>query len=199
MPTAPKPGSKRPVREAINAKPGALRRSILRMVGTAVLLLLIYSWLPLAGRSGDATAFVLIAGLVVFLALIVRQVRQIMEAEHPKLRAIEALALVVPVLVLVFAYTYASLSDLNPNSFTEPVNRVDGVYFAMTILGTVGFGDIAAKTETARIIVTLQILIGLVAAVGLARLLLGAADLGLSSKQAAAAAATEQPDDPGDA
>lgn len=157
----------------------------MRMVGTFLLLLLLYAFIPLVGRSGAAAVVMLILGLVVFVALIARQVRKIIEADHPKLRAIEALGLVVPVLVLVFAYTYVSLSDVNPASFTEPISRIDGVYFAVTILGTVGFGDIAAETEAARLIVTLQILIGLVAVVGLARLLLGAANLGLSSRQAA--------------
>lgn len=174
------------MREALDTEPGTLRHSILRMAGTIVLLLLLYAFLPLVGHTGVAAAVMLILGLVLFVALVVRQIKKIIAADHPKLRAVEAMALVVPVLVLVFAYTYVSLSATNPENFTEPINRIDGVYFALTILGTVGFGDIAAKTDAARVLVTIQILIGLVAAVGLARLLLGAADLGLSSRKAAA-------------
>ncbi len=172
------------MRQALDTAPGAVRNSIVRMVGTFLLLLVLYAVLPLAGRSGASAVVMLLLGLVVFVALVGRQIKMIIQADHPKLRAVEALALVVPVLVLVFAYTYVSLSDVNPASFTEPISRIDGVYFAVTILGTVGFGDIAAETEAARLIVTLQILIGLVAVVGLARLLLRAADLGLSSRRA---------------
>ena len=184
MTTPPKSAPKRPVREALDTKPGALRRSVLRMAATAVLLLLIYAFIPLATGSGAAAVVALFVGLIVFLGLIVRQIRMIMEAEHPKLRAVEAGALIVPVLVLVFAYTYVSISDARPDAFSEPITRIDGVYFAMTVLSTVGFGDIVAKTEPTRALVTFQIVCGLIAAVGLARLLFGAADLGLSSRQA---------------
>lgn len=177
MPAGKSPilGPDQPTRDEITR---VLKRSAMTGVG----LLALYAVLPPAGHSDVTATLVLLAGLVVFLVLIGRQIRTIVIADHPRLRAIEALALILPVLLLVFSYTYVSLSEASPGSFTEPLDRVDGLYFSTTVLGTVGFGDIAAKTSTARLLVTVQILIGLGSAVGLARLLLGAANVGVSRR-----------------
>lgn len=156
----------------------------MRMATTGLALVLVYAFVPVAGKGGLGAALLMLAGLAIVLGLVARQVRKVVEADHPKLRAIEALALVVPVLLLVFSYTYLSLSQSRPESFTEPLSRIDAFYFATTIFGTVGFGDIAAKSDVARLIVTVQILIGLGAVVGLARLLLGAADIGIRRRPA---------------
>ena len=57
----------------------------------------------------------------------------------------------VPLLVLSFAATYVGLAQADQASFNEAVNQVDGVYFAVTVLATVGFGDITPTSETARV------------------------------------------------
>ena len=41
-------------------------------------------------------------------------------------------------------------------SFTEPLTRTDALYFTVTVFSTVGFGDIAAKSEAARIVLIVQ-------------------------------------------
>jgi hypothetical protein len=55
------------------------------------------------------------------------------------------------------------------------LTRFDAVYFTVTVLATVGFGDIAAVTQTARILVTIQMLADLVLIGFVAKVLLGAA------------------------
>lgn len=168
------------MRDALGTPPGALRRSAVRILTTTVLLVVVYAVVPIAGRSGVGAAVLMAGGLALFVGLVGRQIVKIMGAEHPRLRAMEALGIAVPVLLLVFAYTYLSLSQSRPESFTEPLSRIDALYFSTTIFSTVGFGDIAARTELARLLVTVQILVGLGAAVGLARLLLGAANIARS-------------------
>ena len=37
-------------------------------------------------------------------------------------------------------------------TFTEPLTRTDAQYFTVTIFATVGFGDITAVTQTARVV-----------------------------------------------
>ena len=37
-------------------------------------------------------------------------------------------------------------------NFTHPLTRTDTLYFAVTFFSTVGFGDIAAKSEAARVV-----------------------------------------------
>lgn len=61
----------------------------------------------------------------------------------------------------IFAMAYWMLSVHYPNSFTEPLTKVDALYFAMATLSTTGYGDIAAKQQLARATVTLQMAIDL--------------------------------------
>lgn len=162
----------------------ALVGVLVRTGATVLCVVLLYAFLPLAGRSTGSTIFWLLAGMAALAVLIGRQVLMIVRADYPRLRAVEALFLVVPVLIVVFAFTYASMSVAEPASFTEPLSRIDAIYFSTTVLSTVGFGDIAASSDSARLLVTFQILVGLGSAVGLARLFLGAADLGITRRGA---------------
>ena len=48
-------------------------------------------------------------------------------------------------------------------SFTQPLTRTDALYFTVTVFSTVGFGDITAKSEAARIVLIVQMLADLAA------------------------------------
>jgi voltage-gated potassium channel len=59
-------------------------------------------------------------------------------------------------------------------NFTQPLTRTDALYFSVTVFSTVGFGDITAKSEAARVLLIVQML-GDIALLGAgARVLLGA-------------------------
>jgi len=64
-------------------------------------------------------------------------------------------------LILVFVMGYAAgyhnLSLCEPASFNEQLSGVDAIYFALVTLTTVGFGDISARSQIARVIVTTQL------------------------------------------
>ena len=64
-------------------------------------------------------------------------------------------------LVILFAIVYVSLSTVLPGSFSELLSQVAGLYLTMSVFSTVGFGDIAAITDAARLIVVVQILLNL--------------------------------------
>jgi hypothetical protein len=59
-------------------------------------------------------------------------------------------------MVIAFAITYLNLSVRNAAAFTEPLGRTSSLYFTVTTLATVGYGDIAARTDGARIAVMIQ-------------------------------------------
>ena len=42
--------------------------------------------------------------------------------------------------------------------YSEPLSRTDALYFAVTIFTSVGFGDIVARSQPARVIVMIQML-----------------------------------------
>jgi voltage-gated potassium channel len=91
-------------------------------------------------------------------------VRAIISARHPAVRAVEALASTVPLFLLLFASAYFTMAGTNPASFsTHSLTRTDALYFTVTTFSTVGFGDITAVSQSARLVVTAQMLLDLLA------------------------------------
>ncbi len=88
--------------------------------------------------------------------------RAILRAQYPGIRAVQSLAVITPLFLLLFAATYFILGVDDPATFTEHLSRSDAIYLTVTIFATVGFGDITAQTEAARLVVTTQMLLDLV-------------------------------------
>jgi voltage-gated potassium channel len=63
-------------------------------------------------------------------------------------------------ITFTFATFYWALSGRSIAAFTEPLSRIDAVYFAVTVFTTTGFGDIRATSDVARFAVTLQMFFG---------------------------------------
>jgi len=155
-----------------------------------VALVVIYYLLPLDHSSTPVAATTLVIGLVVFIGLIVFQVRSITRSQFPGLRAIEALATSIPLYLLLFASAYVVMAAISGSNFGGRLTHTDALYFAVTVFSTVGFGDITAKTETARLVVTVQMIADLlVIGVGL-RVIVGA--VGRSREQRPQTAGTER-------
>ena len=146
---------------------GPLLLGLVRILLTVTGLVVLYYLLPLDRDFHGPSLLRLLAGLLGVGLLVAWQVRAIMRARHPALRAIEAVALSLPLFLLLFAAAYVLLFGTDPGAFTEPLTRTDGLYFAVTVFATVGFGDISPVSEVARVLTTLQmvgdlVLIGLV-------------------------------------
>lgn len=142
---------------------GAVFFAMLRSVGVVAVTLLVYAVIPIKGQeSARAAAWGSLIGLSVLGVTFVRQMMRVSRAPHPGLAAVEALALVFGMFLAFFACIYVALSTQDPGAFTQPVDKVAGVYLSVTILATVGFGDIAAVTHVARLVVTSQMVIDLV-------------------------------------
>jgi branched-subunit amino acid ABC-type transport system permease component len=162
-------------------------RSALRVIGTTVLVVVVYFVVPM-GRDTSATdIFLFVAALVVFTVAVVFQIRRIVDAPLPQLRAIETLAAAIPVFIVIFALVYVTMAKTQPASFNEPISRMTGLYFTVTVISTVGFGDVVATTDTARAVVTIQMVLDLVIIGGLVRAILAASRIGLERRRAEAA------------
>jgi hypothetical protein len=156
-----------------------------------------YFLLPLSSSLTDNdTTLVLAAGLLVIAALLWWHVRSILRSPHPVLRAVTALATTVPVFLTLFAGTYFVMSTIAPAQFSEPLSRLDAVYYTVTIFATVGFGDITPVSAPARATATLQ-MVGDIILVGLVvQVIVGAMRKGLQRKEGEATAeAAEVPRD----
>jgi voltage-gated potassium channel len=149
-----------------------------RTVLTVALVVVIYYVVPLDHGTDAATVLELalaILGLVVIVGL---QIRQITRSDHPNVRAVEALAFSVPLYVVVFAVAYFLMAHAQPTAFAGAVTRTDSLYFSTTVFTTVGFGDIAAKSQAARVLVTVQMWLDLVILGLVARVVVNAVKLG---------------------
>ena len=134
---------------------------MLRAALSTIALVTIYYLLPLERYSAAFGVITLFVGLLGLVALIAFQIRAIVKAEYPVLRAVGALATSAPLFLLQFAASYFVMGRISAANFSEPLSRTDALYFTVTVFATVGFGDITATTQGARILVTSQMLLGI--------------------------------------
>lgn len=188
----------RRVRRYEDLPPSARRRlvtlALLRAALTVTVLVAVYYLVPLNRVLDSEATAGLLAGLAAFTAVIAWQIREIARSGNPRLRAIQTLAAGLPLLLLTFALTYTVLARNQPGSFSEPVNRTDALYFTVTVFSTVGFGDITARSEPARVIVMTQMLVDLVVVSVIVKLVVGAVRV---SVQRRATSAPRAPDTAG--
>ena len=153
-------------------------RGVIRAVLSATVLVTLYYLLPLDTSSTAAAVTILVIGLAFLIGMVTWQVRAIIRSPYPAVRGIQAFATSVPLFLLLFAATYFVMAKVTAGTFTQPLTRTDSLYFTVTVFSTVGFGDITAKTEVARLVVTVQMIADLVI-IGLgARVILGAVKRG---------------------
>lgn len=136
--------------------------TVLRSVGATAALVAVYFLAPLDHSSTAVAVLMLAAGLVALAGLVTLQARLILRSTVPGLRAVEALATCVPLFLLLFASAYLVVSTISADNFSQSLNHTSALYFAVTVFSTVGFGDITAKTQTAQVLVTFQMVADLV-------------------------------------
>jgi len=139
-----------------------MARGVLRALATTAVLVALYYLLPLDHITNVPVT--LTAGVLILVTVTVVQLWLIIKARYPVVRAIEALTATVPLFLLLFAWAYFTMANNNPGNFnTHPLTRTDALYFTVTVFSTVGFGDIVAVTQSARLVVTVQMLLDLLA------------------------------------
>ena len=170
--------------------------ALLRSLASAVVLVALYYLLPLDRITGVPLGVLLAIGLVVLLAFAAWQVRAIISAKYPAVRAAGALATTAPLFLLLFAATYFLMAKTSPASFSDHLTRTDALYFTVTTFSTVGFGDITAVSESARLVVTAQMILDLlILGLGI-RVFIGAVQLGRQRAQPDAADPGSPPEQP---
>ena len=135
----------------------------------------LYFVIPITQHKRSYVVLRIVAGLAIFAATLAVELRAILRSKRPMLRAAVAMALVLPLFVIVFAWTYLTMSLSSPRAFGQHLTHISALYFTMSVFSTVGFGDITAKTDAARLAVTAQMVCDLVVVAVVVRLILGAA------------------------
>jgi len=161
----------------------AFARVVFRTVLTVALLITAYSLIDPRDLAEGNVGARLVFALLLFFGVLTAQFFAIMRDPTPELRAGSSMIVAVALLVLIFSMTYATLAATDPDWFSQPLDKSSAIYFTVTILGTVGFGDITAVSETARWVVTAQMILDLTLVVALGRVLVTAARAGRARQQ----------------
>ncbi len=134
---------------------------LLRAALSAAGLVAFYYVVPL-GKSPKGWSILLLTGcLAGVVVLLGWQIRAIRKADFPGLQAVEAVAMVIPFFLIVFAASYYVIDVQTAGSFSQGLTRTDALYFTVTTFSTVGYGDITPASETARAVVMLQMVVDL--------------------------------------
>jgi hypothetical protein len=174
-----------------SVRPWVIVRGLLRSALTAAATVAVYYLVPLEGRSPAFLFLELGIALALLTVVVAWQVRAIIGAEHPGIRASYALASSTPMFLLLFSAAYVILSLNDPEAFSEPLSRSDSIYFTVTVFSTVGFGDITPVAQAARLVVVAQMILDLMV-LGLGvRLILSAVQRGRERHAAAAVGSGE--------
>jgi voltage-gated potassium channel len=130
----------------------------LALVGAVVL----YYVLPMRGPLWPLGA---IAGPIAAIALAPltrRHLRRVLVSDRPIADVACAIAIIAVVLVLGFATTYWILDTQSPDEFVGIDTKTDSLYFTVTVLATVGFGDVHPVGQVGRAVTTVNMLTNIV-------------------------------------
>ncbi|MET0829628.1 MAG: potassium channel family protein [Microbacterium sp.] len=168
-----------------------LVRGTLRAAVSAVVVIGIYFIGPLDQLRLVPLGIALVIGGAVLIGISIWQINAIMRSPYPGIRATEALAITAPLYLILFAATYFLMAVADPSNFSaQELTRADTLYFTVTIFSTVGFGDIYPASESARLLVSAQMILNLLVLGAGIRVFMGAVQRSRESKT------TQKPDVP---
>ena len=137
--------------------------ALLRSSAVTAVLVAAYYLCPLDRLTRVPIGISLAVGLVALTTVAAYQVRSIIRARHPGVRAVEALSVTAPLFLLLFAAAYYLMARADGSNFNvHSLTRTDALYFTVTVFATVGFGDINATSQTARVLVMVQMILDLI-------------------------------------
>ena len=169
-----------------------LTRVIARSVVRTLLCLLAILWaLWLVPETPDYTLWrpiaIIVGGAALYIFFFRRQLRRIEHSRFPTVTAFEGLIIVAVMFLAFFATIYVMMSAGDPASFTEPLDHFTAFYFALTVLATVGFGDITPVLGAARLACMIQMAIDIVLIAVLVRAVTSAAQRSAAYRKGLAA------------
>lgn len=158
------------------------------LVRTILGLIFIFWVLSLVPEESDPRLSIpvtfLVIGMVIYGLVLRWQLKRVVKSKRPGLVATESLILSAGLFIAIFSAIYVIIEGDNPGSFTEPIDHFTAAYFTLTVLATVGFGDITAVTDTARFIVMVQMALGLGFLAIIIKVFTGAAQRAKEARQA---------------
>lgn len=139
--------------------PGFLIRALVPMLVIVVgfsLLPTFGGWSALHVFLGELFFIVLWLALL-FPLYLNHQIRRIMVSPHPQAAWMEALLVIATLFLAIFAHIYRVLGVADADSFTQTMDLLNSYYYSLTVLSTLGLGDITPNTDNAKIFTMIQI------------------------------------------
>ena len=141
-----------------------------RPVWSAVGLLVAYYAFPLG--LGNTTSAVLglmltVAGLGLLGWTMVQEVGHLRKGEAT--RSTPALATLLVLLVMSASLSFFLLDRVQPDQIADLHTRTDALYFTLSTMATVGYGDVHAQGQVARALVSALIIFNVVVVAALVR------------------------------
>jgi len=151
------------------------RPAWLRHVLSAAGLLVIYYAIPVGsfGVTGRTvlSLFLTLLGIAVLAIAITGQVRRQL-AMDPTAH-VQSLFMLLELVVVVFAIGYYIVAISAPGQIADLHTRTDSLYFTLSTLTTIGFGDVHAVGQLARVLVIIQMVFDVVFVAAVAATLRG--------------------------
>ncbi|MGW5924027.1 potassium channel family protein [Nocardia fluminea] len=150
-------------------RPQRVPGHVMRNGSAALCALLFYYSVPVGwvfeldawpGRALGVCTFLI--GVFGLAWLVWRRVQSFLRAPTAAGGRVDGLLLIVCVVGSVFALFYYRLQQLHPDQFAGLETRTDALYYTLVTLGTVGFGDVHAVGQVARVATMVQIVFDLV-------------------------------------
>ncbi len=166
--------------DAVTPVPVAPReqwRGVARILVLGVILSVLYVLMPLQTDLAWLGLIIGFAALLCIAPFAVKRAVTVSRSPFPMLAAAEAILMVVAMLIFGFSSVYLAINR-EVDQFEGLDTRIDALYFTVTTLSTVGYGDVHATGQLARALVTVQILFDLSLLAVSVKLLLGAARQG---------------------
>ncbi|MFZ4584933.1 MAG: potassium channel family protein [Acidimicrobiia bacterium] len=139
---------------------------ILRSFVILVVIVALYFLVPPRNRAGGpgAVLFSLIVMAVAFTLFglsVRRRIREYRKGGNWQATGLETLVLAILITAVLFASLYFALASY-PGQIEGIQTKIDALYFSVTTLATVGYGDIHPAGQVTRVVATFQMLFDLV-------------------------------------
>jgi len=150
--------------------------SVLRVLVGVTFIFWLLTLMPTRSDPSAAVPVVLLLlGATLYGIVMWLQLHRVSRSHRPGILAAESLILSAALFLAIFSAIYVIIDGNAPGSFSEPINHFTATYFALTVLATVGFGDITAVSDPARFVVMIQMALGLVFIAAIIRVFTSAA------------------------
>jgi hypothetical protein len=143
-------------------KKHSLAVEVLHNAATLTGALLAYYYFPVTGESSALWQVLLFCvGLGLLIWWVIRELMKQLAAGSSGVRVRSLITLLYP-LVALFALAYYLIQRTDPGQFDGLVTRTDSLYFTVITLGTIGYGDVHAIGQFARVVTMIQVALDLV-------------------------------------